>query len=75
MNYQLDADDRELLDRVRAAIAHEDAGGLAKNAIYYSEMVDAMRLLLNIIDGEASAALDKLRDRLGANPGAEGGAS
>ena len=48
--YELDDADRALLAKVHEAIACEDNGGPAKDAIDQDEMIDAMRLLLDIVD-------------------------
>jgi hypothetical protein len=48
--YEMDDLDRRLVAKVRKAIAYEDDGDPAKDAIDYDEMIDAMRLLLQIID-------------------------
>lgn len=48
--YEFDDLDRELLKKVRKAVEYEDDGVPAKDVIDESEMVDAMRLLLEIVD-------------------------
>jgi hypothetical protein len=48
--YEMDDTDRELVAKVREAIEYEDNGDPAKDVIDYDEMIDAMRLLLQIID-------------------------
>lgn len=53
--YELDDVDRYLLVKVRKAVAFEDNGDPAKDVIDESEMIDAMRLLLSIIDAGHAA--------------------
>ena len=49
-HYEMDDVDRELIAKVREAIEYEDNGDPAKDVIDDDEMIDAMRLLLQIID-------------------------
>lgn len=51
MPYELDDLDRELLLKVREAIEYDDNGDPVKYVIDEDEMIDAMRLLLAIVDG------------------------
>ena len=53
--YEMDDPDRELVEKIRKAIAYEDRGDPAKDAIGEDEMIDAMRLLLAIIDSGHAA--------------------
>lgn len=46
----MDDVDRELIAKVREAIAYDGSGGPVKDVIDDDEMIDAMRLLLEIID-------------------------
>lgn len=48
--HEMDDLDRELMEKVRKAIRYEDNGDPAKDAIDYDEMVEAMRLLIDIVD-------------------------
>lgn len=48
--YEMDDLDRALVVKVREAIVYEDNGDPAKDVIDESEMIDSMRLLLQIID-------------------------
>ena len=48
--YELDDMDRALVAKVREAIEYENNGDPAKDVIDYDEMIDAMRLLVQIID-------------------------
>jgi len=48
--YQMDDPDRELVAKVREAVALEDNGDSSKNVIYQDDMIDSLRLLLEIID-------------------------
>jgi len=48
--YEMDDADRELMVKVRKAVEYEANGDPAKDAIDESEMVDAMRLLIEIVD-------------------------
>jgi hypothetical protein len=54
-HYELDDVDRALLVKVRKAIEYEDDGAPAKDVMDESEMIDAMRLLLEIVDGGFAA--------------------
>lgn len=53
--YEMDDVDRALVAKVREAIAYEDNGDPAKDVIDDDEMIDAMRLLLQIIDAGCAA--------------------
>jgi hypothetical protein len=53
--YEMDDVDRALVVKMRKAIAYEDNGDPAKDVIDYDEMIDAMRLLLQIIDAGCAA--------------------
>jgi hypothetical protein len=53
--FEMDDLDRELLVRVRLAIEYVNEGHPAKDAIDEIEMIDAMRLLLKIIDAGHAA--------------------
>ena len=58
--YELDSQDRSLLKKVREAIAYEDNGDPARDVVDDDDMIDAMRLLLAIIDaGGANTKLAK----------------
>jgi hypothetical protein len=48
--YEMDDPDRELMVKVRKAVEYEDNGDPAKDAIDCDEMVDALRLLVEIVD-------------------------
>jgi hypothetical protein len=48
--YEMDDVDRELMKVVRKAVKYEAAGHPAKDAIDYDEMLDALRLLVEIVD-------------------------
>lgn len=47
--YELDDLDRELIEKVRLAVAYDRNGDPARDAIDEDEMVDAMRLLLAVL--------------------------
>jgi hypothetical protein len=53
MKFEFDDVDLALLDKVREAVFYEDEGCPAKDVIDESEMIDAMRLLISIVDAEA----------------------
>jgi hypothetical protein len=53
--YELDDPDRELIEKVRQAIEFEDNGDPAKDVIDESEMIDAMRLLIKVIEAGGAA--------------------
>lgn len=53
--HEMDDVDRALVAKVREAISYEDNGDPAKDVIDYDEMIDAMRLLLQIIDAGCAA--------------------
>lgn len=53
--YDLDDMDLKLVEKVRTAIEYESNGEPAKDAIDEDEMIDAMRLLLEIIDAGCAA--------------------
>ena len=55
MVYEMDDIDRALILKVREAIEYDDDGSPAKDAIDEDEMINAMRLLLLIIDGGHAA--------------------
>ena len=48
--YEMDDPDRELVPVVRRAIEFSENGDPVKDAIDEDQMVDAMRLLLQIVD-------------------------
>ncbi len=48
--YEMHDLDRELIAKVREAIAYDDSGDPVKDVIDDADMIDAMRLLLEIID-------------------------
>ena len=52
MNYELDDVDRDLVAKCRKGIEYEDNGDPIKDVMDQDEMVDAIRLLLDIIDAE-----------------------
>lgn len=52
MIYELDDEDLRLLKLVRKAVAYENRGDPAKDAINYDDMIEAMRLLLAILKAE-----------------------
>lgn len=52
--YELDDLDRDLVAKCRVAIEYEDDGNPARDVIDSDEMIDAMRLLLNIVDGSTT---------------------
>ena len=53
MTYELDDLDRALIVKVREAIAYDDNGDPVKDVVSEDDMIDAMRLLLNIVGSEA----------------------
>ena len=53
--YELDDTERALLETCRKAVAYDDNGDPAKDAIDEDEMIDAMRLLLRIVDAKNPA--------------------
>jgi hypothetical protein len=59
MNYELDDIDRDLLKKCRKAIEYDDAGDPVKDVIDQDELVDAVRLLLSIVDAEGAEPQEK----------------
>lgn len=54
-HYIMDDIDRALVARVRKAVDYDNDGNPARDVIDESEMIDAMRLLLQIIDAGHAA--------------------
>ena len=48
--YEMDDLDRALVEKVREAIIYDDNGDPARDVVDESDMIEAMRLLLRIID-------------------------
>lgn len=53
--YEFDDVDRALIEKVRLALEYEDNGDPAKDVMDESEMIDAMRLLVQLIDAGVAA--------------------
>lgn len=53
--YEMDDIDRALVAKVREAIVYDDNGDPARDVIDEGEMIDAMRLLLKIVDAGNAA--------------------
>lgn len=53
--YELDSLDLQIVEKVRTAIAYDSEGDPIDDAIDEAEMIDAMRLLLEIVDAGCAA--------------------
>ena len=52
MNYELDDLDRKLVEKCREGIEYEDNGDPIKDVMDEDDLVEAVRLLLAILDAE-----------------------
>jgi dTDP-glucose pyrophosphorylase len=55
MNYELDDIDRQTIEIAREAVRYDDEGDPVKDVATESDLMDAVRLLLAILDAEDPA--------------------